>query len=94
MGSGLDELPRKGCHIYLIDGRKVSLECFLLPEMRELHVFTTPASGFNDLPPEGAEPIMKNIDGLTAALWQREGEVMVLLTEQPEAAIRLVLLGA
>lgn len=92
--AGLDALPRKGCHVYQIDGREVSLECFLLPEMRELHVFTTPAGDFRDLPSDGSEPLIKTIDGLTAALWRREGEVMALLTEQPASAVRPVLIGA
>ena len=91
---GLDALPRKGCHIYQIEGRQVSLECFLLPEMRELHVFTTPTDDFRNLPPEGTEPILKTIDGLTAALWQREGLVIALLTDQPADAILPVLQGA
>lgn len=91
---GLDALPRKGCHIYQIDGRNVSLECFLLPEMRELHVFTTPSADFNDLPQDGAEPIYQTIDGLTAALWRRRDEVMALLTDQPANAVRAVLTGA
>lgn len=91
---GLDALPRKGCHIYQIDGRKVSLECFLLPEMRELHVFTTPAADFRNLPPEGAEPVFKTIDGLTAALWQRDAKVIALVTDQPAEAVRPVLQGA
>ena len=91
---GLDALPRKGCHIYQIDGRQISLECFLLPEMRELHVFTTPASDFKNLPPDGAEPILKTIDGLTAALWQRDGQVVALITDQPAEAVRPVLQGA
>lgn len=79
--SKLDALGRKGCHIYDIEGNRVSLECFLLPGMREIHLFTTPSSGLSGEPSAGASPLFEKRDGLTAAIWSDDVQTMILLTD-------------
>ena len=83
---GLDALPRKGCHVYEIEDHEVSLECFLLPGMRELHLFTTPAAGLS------GEPVAYgSVAGLSSAGWTRGSQTMVMLSEVPAAELREVL---
>ena len=82
----LDALPRKGCHLYDIDGRPVSLECFLLPGMRQLHLFTTATRGLRGAPEEQGHRIA-SVDGLTAGTWTRDGKTMILLSEETPATV-------
>jgi hypothetical protein len=79
-------LPRKGCHLYDIEGRPVSLECFLLPGMRELHLFTTATRGLRGAPEEQGHRIA-SVGGLTAGSWTRDGKTMILLSEETPATI-------
>jgi hypothetical protein len=88
----LDVLPRKGCHLYDIDGRPVSLECFLLPGMRQLHLFTTATRGLRGAPGE-AQPRIAAVGGLTAGSWTRDGKTMMLLSEESSATITDLLVG-
>lgn len=83
----LAALPRKGCHLYEIDGHPVSLECFLLPGMRELHLFCTPAAALLDPPPEGAPPGLRTVEGRTLATWTRGGSVALLFSQESTIAI-------
>lgn len=87
----LDALPRKGCHLYDIAGHPVSLECLLLPEMRELHLFTTPSAELVDPPAEGSAADVRDFSGRTLATWSRGGVTMLLLSEQPADTIRPLL---
>jgi hypothetical protein len=84
--AALDALPRKGCHLYDIEGRPVSLECFLLPDMRQLHLFATATRGLRGAPAEtGLE--VTTVAGLTSGAWSRDGRTMVLLSEETPATI-------
>lgn len=83
----LAALPRKGCHLYEIDGHPVSLECFLLPGMKELHLFCTPAAALLDPPPEGVPPGLRTVHGRTLATWTRGGQVALLFSQEPAAVL-------
>ncbi len=83
----LAALPRKGCHLYQVDGHPVSLECFLLPGMRELHLFCTPAAALLDSPPEGALPGFCSVEGCTLATWTRGGAVALLFSRESAVVI-------
>lgn len=87
----LQALPRKGCHLYQIDGHPVSLECFLLPGMRELHLFCTPAAGLLDPPPEGGNPDIHAVDGRTLATWTRSGQTILLFSEESPGTMQSLL---
>jgi hypothetical protein len=87
----LDALPRKGCHLYDVAGHPVSLECLLLPEMRELHLFTTPSAELDDPPADGAAAEVRDFAGRSLATWSRGGFTMLLFSEQPADTIRPLL---
>lgn len=87
----LDGLGRKGCHIYQIEGRRVSLECFLLPGMRELHLFTTPSRSLSGAPSPSAAAQVHADGEMTAAIWSQGENTMVLLSEEPAEAIKKLL---
>ncbi|MGI9244145.1 MAG: hypothetical protein ACR2RV_25330 [Verrucomicrobiales bacterium] len=76
----LDALGRKGCHIYDIDGLRVSLECFLLPGMLELHLFTTPSEKLSGSPTPSEGKIVRQEGDLTAAIWSQGENTMILVT--------------
>jgi hypothetical protein len=88
----LHDLPRKGCHLYDIEGRPISLECFLLPGMRELHLFTTATRGLRGAPKDQASRIA-TAGGLTAGSWTHDGKTMILLSEESPATITDLLAG-
>ena len=88
----LHDLPRKGCHLYDLEGRQVSLECFLLPGMRELHLFTTATRGIRGAPEDRGSRIT-TLNGLTAGSWTRDGKTMILLSEESPATITGLLAG-
>lgn len=87
----LQKLPRKGCHLYQIDQHPVSLECFLLPGMRELHLFCTPAAGLLDPPREGDRPQLSTVRGLTLATWTKARQTILLLSHEPAGSIQSLL---
>jgi hypothetical protein len=81
----LQALPRKGCHLYQIAGHPVSLECFLLPGMRELHLFCTPSQYLLDPPKEHRAPNLRQVKGLTMCCWSTGGQTVLLVgKESPE----------
>ncbi len=81
----LDALVRKGCHLYDIDGHPVSLECFLLPDMRQLHLYTTPSAGLVNPPTPGAAAGFTRDGDLTMATWATgENTVLLVSHESPE----------
>ncbi len=81
----LDALTRKGCHLYQISGRPVSLECFLLPDMRQLHLYTTPSSGIVNPPTPRAAPEFTRDGDLTLATWATAEQTLLLVShESPE----------
>lgn len=84
----LNELPRKGCHLYDVEGRPVSLECFLLPEMQQLHLYTTPSSGLVNPPAATAGLDIARDGDLTLATWAREGQTLVLVSHEDPELIR------
>jgi len=87
----LNALPRKGCHLYDIEGRPVSLECFMLPEMQQLHLYTTPSAGLVNPPASGAAAEITRDGDLTLAIWAREGQTMLLVShESPELVRSLI----
>ena len=87
----LDALPRKGCHLYDIAGHPVSLECLLLPGMRELHLFTTPSAELDDPPADGAAPAVRAFAGRTLATWTRDDVTMLMFSSQPAEEISTLL---
>ncbi len=87
----LQELPRKGCHLYQIARHPVSLECFLLPGMKELHLFCTPAAGLLDPPREGVSPQLSKVGGLTLATWTRGGQAILLFSHESPGDIESLL---
>lgn len=84
--SKLNELPRKGCHLYEIENRPVSLECFLLPEMKQLHLYTTASAGLVN-PPGAAVKITQDGD-LTLATWATEGLTLLLVSHETPELVR------
>ena len=88
----LHVLPRKGCHLYDLEGRQVSLECFLLPGMRQLHLFTTATRGLRGAPEDQGSRIAA-VNGLTAGSWTRDGKTMILLSEESPETISGLLAG-
>jgi hypothetical protein len=87
----LDALPRKGCHLYDIKGHAVSLECFLLPDMKQLHLYSTPSSGLVNPPASGAAPEFRNDGDLTLAIWAAEHNTLLLVShESPELVRSLI----
>ncbi len=87
----LDALPRKGCHLYDIAGHPVSLECLLLPGMRELHLFATPAAGLADAPAAGGAAEVRDFADRTLATWTRGAQTMLLFCHEPAAEVRALL---
>lgn len=84
----LNELPRKGCHLYDVEGRPVSLECFLLPEMQQLHLYTTPSSGLVN-PPDARNGVEITRNGdLTLATWAQEGQTLLLVSHEDPELVR------
>jgi hypothetical protein len=87
----LENLGRKGCHLYDIEGRPVSLECFVLPSMGVLHCFTTHTALLRDAPADGAAPTIVADAGLTVATWSRGGHTIVLASEEAPHIVRALL---
>lgn len=83
----LDALGRKGCHIYEIEGRAVSLECMLLPGMVEIHLFATRSRNLIDPPAPGAPAKVVAFSGRTLATWTRGAQTMLLFSEAPTNTI-------
>lgn len=84
----LNELPRKGCHLYDIEGRRVSLECFLLPEMQQLHLYTTPSAGLVNPPASGAGVKITRDGDLTLAIWAADGQTLLLVSHESPELVR------
>ena len=84
----LNELPRKGCHLYEVEDRPVSLECFLLPEMRQLHLYTTPSAGLMNPPAAGAGVAITRDRDLTLATWAQEGQTLLLISHETPELVR------
>ena len=89
--AALNALGRKGCHLYDIAGHPVSLECFLLPGMRELHLFSTPAAALADAPADGAAAQLKEDAGRTLATWAHGSQTMLLFSQETPDTIRTLL---
>jgi hypothetical protein len=87
----LEALGRKGCHLYDIEGRPVSLECFVLPSMGVLHGFTTHTALLRGAPADGAAPTVVAGTGLTVATWSRGGHTIVLVGEETPETVRALL---
>lgn len=83
----LDALGRKGCHIYDIEGHRVSLECMLLPGMVEIHLFATRSANLIDPPAPGAPAKVATFSGRTLATWTRGAQTMLLFSEAPTDTI-------
>ncbi len=83
----LDALQRKGCHIYDVSGHKVSLECFLLPGMKELHLYTLRTNELRNPPRAGAATIMTD-HGLTIAAWRHDQHTSILLSHESISTVR------
>lgn len=90
----LEGLPRKGCHLYQIDGHSISLECFLLPGMRELHLFTMDTEGITNLPPEGGPVRYESAGDLTTAVWTRGGKALALIAAESREVLGGILADA
>jgi hypothetical protein len=84
----LDALGRKGCHLYNIDGHPVSLECFLLPDMKQLHLYCTPSSGLINPPRTGAAADFTKNGELTLAVWAKGKQTLLLFSHESPELIR------
>ncbi len=84
----LDALGRKGCHLYDVAGRPVSLECFLLPYMKQLHLYCTPSSGLADPPSAGAVAEITRDGDLTVAIWASGERTLLLVSYESPDLIR------
>lgn len=84
----LDELGRKGCQLFEIDGHPVSLECLLLADMSQLHLYSTPLADLAGTPSNGAPAELRYLDGFTVATWAREDQMLVMLSHEPQDFIR------
>jgi hypothetical protein len=87
----LDALGRKGCHLYDIAGHPVSLECFLLPDMKQLHLFCTPSSGLVNPPRAGAAAEFTNDGDLTLAIWAKGGKTVLLVSHESVELVRTLI---
>ncbi len=87
----LDALGRKGCHLYEIEGHSVSLECFLLPDMRQLHLYTTPSSGLVNPPTPGTAPEFTRDGDLTLATWAKGGQTLLLVSHESAELVRTLI---
>ncbi len=87
----LDALVRKGCHLYEIENRRVSLECFLLPDMKQLHLYSTQSEGLVNPPsPEITAKISQDAD-LTLAVWATRGRTLLLVSHESPELVRSLL---
>jgi hypothetical protein len=84
----LDALGRKGCNLYNIGGRAVSLECFLLPEMQQLHLYCTPSAGLVNPPAAGATAEFTKDGDLTLAIWANRGQTLLLISHESVELVR------
>lgn len=84
----LHALGRKGCSLYEIQGHPVSLECFLLPDMRQLHLYTTPSSALVNPPPADASVRFTSDGDLTLAIWTAEDHTLLLVSHESPGLIR------
>ncbi len=87
----LDKLERKGCQIYEIRGHVVSLECLLLPGMRELHLYCTVSSELADSPVSGAAPEVRSYDDQTLATWSQADLTLWLFSHEAPSLLRELL---
>lgn len=87
----LDNLERKGCQIYDIQGHSVSLECLLLPGMRQLHLYSTDSSGLADSPASGVAAVVKSYDDRTLATWSQADLTLWLFSQEKPDVIRELL---
>lgn len=87
----LDGLERKGCQIYDIQSHAVSLECLLLPGMRELHLYCSASSGLAGTPASGAPPEVRFYDDLTLATWSQADRTLWLFSHESPDLIRELL---
>jgi hypothetical protein len=84
----LSALPRKGCHLYDLDGHAVSLECFLLPGMKELHLFTIDSAELRGAPVMSRRPSFTAKQGMTIATWTSDTHTLLMLSREPKAIIQ------
>ncbi len=89
--ASLDALPRKGCQLYTLRGQSVSLECFVLPGMKFMHLFCTPSAGLVDPPAEGAAPEVSASAHGSVASWARGGQTVVIISRENPAAVQAML---
>lgn len=87
----LDTLGRKGCHLYDIDGHPVSLECFLLPHMKQLHLYCTPSSGLVNPPTAGAAAEFTSEGDLTLAIWATGEQTLFLISHESAEFVRTLI---
>jgi hypothetical protein len=87
----LDALGRKGCHLYDIDGHPVSLECFLLPDMKQLHLYCTPSSGLFDPPTAGTPAEFVSEGDLTLAIWAKGEQTLLLISHESAELVRTLI---
>jgi hypothetical protein len=87
----LDTLPRKGCHLYDIDGRPVSLECFVMPDMQVLHLFSILTAKLADAPSALEKPHITEARDHRIAHWRHGLYTMVLISQQSSEALKSLL---
>jgi hypothetical protein len=66
-----------GCRILDWQGRKVTLVCFLLGGVREVHLFVIDQSDLIH-PPIGSRPVFRNDGSWTTAAWSEQGKTYLV----------------
>ncbi len=82
----LNSLPRKGCQIYKLAGHPVSMECLLLPGMREVHIFSIASEHLVD-PPKTTAQVITDGD-LSIAMWSQGDTSQFLFSHVKEVEVR------
>jgi hypothetical protein len=69
----------------------VSLECLLLPGMRELHLYCTASSELAGSPAKGVAHDVSSHEGLTLATWSQADQTVWLFSNEAPDLIRELL---
>ena len=83
----LSSLGAVGCQTFAIDGRQVSLLCFMLDKDRLVHFFVIDSNELEDIP--GSRPEFHRVHNIAATTWSAAGRTYVLVGENiDEEALR------
>ena len=75
----LQAVRAMGCQTFTIDGRKVSLVCFMLDKDRIVHFFVIDSTYLDRAP--GGQPTFRRVDDIATATWSAAGRTYVVVGE-------------